>query len=101
MKDFGTVTGNDNDRFSLTLYVNGTTPNSAAAVVNVRRLCEEHLDNRYDLEILDITRFPARAKTAQLIGLPALVKHNPHPVRHFIGDMSKTNVLLKKLDIYI
>ncbi len=101
MENIGMFNNLENGRYTLTLYVNGTTPNSVAAVVNVRRLCEEHLADRYDLEVLDISRFPAKAKKAQLIGLPALVKHTPLPVRHFLGDMSQTQILLKKLDILL
>jgi circadian clock protein KaiB len=76
------------DRYALHLYVVGTTPTSARAIVNVRKLCEAHLPGRYDLEVVDLSREPGRAAEGQVIAAPTLVKSAPPPTRRFIGDMS-------------
>ena len=40
--------------YLLRLYVTDASPKSARAIVNVRRLLDEHLGDRYTLEILGI-----------------------------------------------
>ena len=83
----------------LRLYVVGTTPSSSRAIVNVRKLCEEHLSDEYDLEVVDISLNPSVASTAQIIAAPTLVKEQPPPERRFIGDMSDTERLLTGLGL--
>jgi circadian clock protein KaiB len=86
-------------QYVLRLYVAGTTPRSAAAIVNVRRICDEHLSGKYDLEVIDVLRYPAKAVEGQVLAAPTLVRHLPLPIRRFIGDMSKTDRLLAGLGI--
>jgi circadian clock protein KaiB len=89
----------DGDMYSLRLFITGTTPSSTRAIVNVRRICEEHLKGRYELEVVDILKNPARAKENQIIAAPTLVKERPLPLRRFIGDMSESKRLVDGLDI--
>jgi circadian clock protein KaiB len=86
-------------RYVLRLYVTGTTSRSARAVVNVRRICDEFLNGKYDLEVIDILRSPEKAVEGQILAAPTLVKLSPHPVRRLIGDMSKTDRLLSGLGL--
>lgn len=88
-------------RYRLRLFVTGTSPRSARAIVNVRRICEEHLAGDYDLEVIDIARHPALARSEQLVAAPTLIKHMPLPVRRFIGDMSQTERILAGLDLAV
>ena len=85
--------------FELRLYTTGVTPRSARAVANVRRLCETHLPGRYALEIVDILQEPGRLREDQVLAAPTLIKRLPLPARRFIGDMSRTEVILKGLDL--
>jgi circadian clock protein KaiB len=89
----------DNTRYVLRLYVTGTTRNAERAIVNIRRICEEHLQGRYDLEIVDISQRPALAEGEQIIAAPTLIKKLPLPLRRFIGDMSYTERILLGLDL--
>jgi len=89
----------DHSRYVLRLYVTGTTPHSLRAIVNIRKICEEHLDGRYELEIVDISRHPALAEGEQIIAAPTLIKKLPLPLRRFIGDMSQTERILLGLDL--
>lgn len=89
----------DNARYVLRLYVTGTTRNSARAIVNIRKICEEHLQGRYELEIVDISLHPALAEGEQIIAAPTLIKLLPLPLRRFIGDMSQTERVLLGLDL--
>ncbi len=86
---------------SLRLYVTGSSPHSMRAVVNVRRICEEHLQGCYELEVIDLAQQPALAEGEQIIAIPTLIKQLPLPLRHFIGDMSQTERILLGLDVRI
>ena len=86
-------------RFLLKLYVSGMTPRSRRAIDNLRKLCEEHLAGRYDLEIIDIYQQPALAKEGQVIAAPTLVKKLPVPLRRVIGDMSNPGRILAVLGL--
>ena len=76
------------DRYSLRLFVTGTTPKSARAIQNIRAICEEQLHDRYDLEVIDIYQHPERIKPDQIVATPTLIKEEPSPVRRLIGDLS-------------
>ncbi len=85
--------------YILRLYVTGTTPNSQRAIKNVRKLCEENLQGRYELEIIDIYQQPELAKEGQIVAAPTLIKKLPLPLRKFIGDMSRTEKILLGLEL--
>ena len=89
----------DDDRYVLRLYVTGTTRHSTRAIVNIRKFCEEHLQGRYELEIVDISQHPTLVKGEQIVAAPTLIKTLPLPLRRFIGDMSQTERLLLGLDL--
>jgi circadian clock protein KaiB len=89
----------DHAPYVLRLYVAGATGNSARAIVNIRKLCEEYLPGRYELQVIDISSDPAMAANEQIIAAPTLIKQLPLPLRRFIGDMSKTERILVGLDV--
>ena len=96
-----TTPGTTADRepnYVLRLYITGTTPRSANAIANVRKICEEHLDGRYELEVIDISQRPELAEGEQIIAAPTLIKKLPLPLRRFFGDMSNTRSILIGLD---
>jgi len=72
------------------LYVAGTTPRSTAAIANVRRICEQYLPGRYQLEVLDVYQNPQATRKQQLLAVPTLIKELPLPAQTFVGDMSNT-----------
>lgn len=81
------------------LYITGVTLHSVRAVTNIRKICEEHLKGRYDLEVTDIALYPELAVGDQIIAAPTLIKTWPLPVRRFVGDMSRTDTILIGLNI--
>ncbi len=89
----------DSARYVLRLYVTGTTPNSMRALVNIREICEEYLQGRYELEVVDISQKPTLAEGEQIIAAPTLIRKLPLPLRRFIGDMSQTDRILLGLDL--
>ena len=88
-----------NDRYILTLYVAGQTPKSLTALTNLKRICEEHLEGRYALEVIDVTKHPEVAIEQQILALPTLVRKIPTPMRKLIGDLSNTEKALIAMDI--
>lgn len=91
--------GRKTERYVLRLYIAGLTPRSTQAIQNIRRICEEHLEGRYDLEVIDIYQQPTLAEGEQIIAAPTLVKKLPLPLRRFIGDMSNTERILVGMDL--
>ena len=87
------------EKYVLRLFVAGLTPKSQKAIANIKKLCREYLEGRYDLEIIDIYQNPIFAKDGQIIAAPTLIKKFPEPLRRFIGDMSNTGKLLLGLDL--
>ena len=87
------------EHYLLRLYVSGITPRSTAAVERIKRMCEEYLQGRYDLEIVDIYQQPSLAKSEQIIAAPTLIKKLPLPLRRIIGDMSNEGRVLIGLDL--
>ena len=87
------------DRYVLRLYVTGQTPRSLRAIQNIKRICEEHLSGRYDLEVIDIYQRPSLAKGEKIIAAPTLVKSLPAPIRRFVGDLSDSEKILFGLDL--
>ncbi len=83
----------------LRLYVAGITPKSTRAIANVKELCEKHLQDRYELEVVDIYQQPKLAMGEQIIAVPTLIKKLPLPLRRLIGDMSDTERFLVGIDL--
>ena len=87
------------DKFVLRLYVTGMTPRSTRAIHIVRAVCEQHLTDRYELEIIDVYQQPGRIVEDQIFAIPTLVKYQPIPVRRIIGDMSDKERLMHGLGL--
>ena len=85
--------------YVLRLYVSGSTSKSALAVENIKRICEQHLKNRYDLEVIDIYQQPSLAREEQIVAVPTLIKRSPLPLRRLIGDLSNQKKVLFGLDL--
>ena len=83
------------------LYVAGLSPRSQKAIKNIKKICDEHLQGRYELIIQDIYQNPIIAKNGQILAAPTLIKAFPLPLRKFVGDMSNTRKLLVGLDLRI
>lgn len=87
------------DFFELRLYVAGQTSRSLAALANLKRICEEHLQGRYRIEVIDLLEHPQLARGDQILALPTLVRKLPEPIRKLVGDLSDTENALVGLDL--
>ena len=86
-------------KYIFRLYVSGSSTRSLRAIYNLRKLCEEYLQDDYDLKVIDIYKDPDVARKEHIIAAPTLVKQLPQPLRRFIGDLSNKKKLLIALDI--
>ena len=87
------------DKYILRLYITGTTSRSVLAITNLKKICEEYLEGRYELEVIDLYQMPALARDEQIIAAPTLIKKLPLPFRRIIGDMSNVEKVLMGLDL--
>lgn len=87
------------DFFMLRLYIAGETPNSIAAIANLKKICEDKLKGKYRIEVVDLLVKPQLAKGDQIIAIPTLVRRLPPPVKKIIGNLSKTESVIVGLDL--
>lgn len=90
---------NDNPIWELRLYVAGQTPKCLAALANLKRICDEHLPGRYQLEVIDLLENPKLAREDNILAIPTLVRKLPTPLRKVIGDLSNHEGVLVRLDV--
>ena len=90
---------NAQEKFVLKLYIAGQTPRSLAALANLRKLCEENLSGRFELEVIDLILQPKRARTDQILAIPTLVRSLPNSMARIIGDLSDTDQVLLGLNL--
>ena len=87
--------------YVLRLYISDSTLKSERAVVNLKRVCEEHLKGRYDLEVIDIHKQAKLARDEQIVAVPTLIKRLPAPLQRLVGDMSDLDKVLFGLDLKV
>ena len=87
------------ETWQLKLYVAGKTPKSVTALRNLKRYCEEHLEGRYKIEVVDLLKKPQLAEGDQIFAVPTLVRKVPVPIRKIIGDLSNEEKVLVGLNI--
>lgn len=89
----------DMNLWELRLYVAGRTAKSVAALENLKKICDEHLAGRYQIEVVDLLVHPQLAKGDQIVAIPTLVRKLPEPIRKVIGDLSNTDRTLVGLQL--
>jgi circadian clock protein KaiB len=87
------------EKYVLRLYVAGMSPRSIEAIENLKRICEENLPCRYQLDIIDIYQQPIFAKEGQIVAAPTLIKELPPPIARLVGNMSDKERVLLGLDL--
>jgi circadian clock protein KaiB len=89
----------DDDVWDLRLYTAGQTPRSLTAFANLKKICEEHLQGRYNIEVIDLVKHPQLAAGDQIIAIPTLVRKLPQPLRKIVGDLRDTEKALVGLQL--
>lgn len=85
--------------WELRLYIAGQTPRSIAAFANLKRICEQHLQGRYNIEVVDLVKHPQLAAGDQILAIPTLVRKLPQPLRKIVGDLRDTERALVGLQL--
>jgi circadian clock protein KaiB len=85
--------------FKFRLYVAGDAHNSTQAIANLRALCREVLDDRHEIEIIDVLREPKRALADGVLLTPMLVKLSPAPIRKIIGSLNQREPIMQALGL--
>ncbi len=89
----------DTKKWNLRLYVAGQTPKSIVALANLKRICDEHMNGQYKIEVIDLMENPQLAQRDQIVAIPTLVRELPSPLKRIIGDLSNTDRVLVGLDV--
>jgi circadian clock protein KaiB len=87
------------EMWELRLYIAGKTAKSVTALQNLKKYCEEHLKDKYVIEVIDLLEKPQLAEGDQILAIPTLVKKVPEPIRKIIGDLSNEEKVLVGLNI--
>jgi circadian clock protein KaiB len=87
------------ESYALKLYVAGQTPKAVRAFSNLRKICDEHLEGRYSIEVIDLIQNPQLGRGDQILAVPTLVRKLPTPIKKIIGDLSNTERVLVGLDL--
>lgn len=90
----------DKDKWILRLYVAGQTPKALTAFANLKKICDDQLQGKYSIEVIDLLINPQLGAEDQILALPTLVRKLPVPVRKIIGDLSNTERVLVGLDLF-
>ena len=90
----------DDRRWNLTLYViGGGSLASSNAIATIRRICENELAGRVNLEIVDIHKHPEAMEADNILAVPTLIKRLPPPLRRIVGDLSDPVILRAALEL--
>jgi circadian clock protein KaiB len=87
------------EHWNLRLYVAGQSDKSIRAIRNLNRICAEHLDGHFTIEVIDLMERPQLAEGDQILAIPTLVRRLPEPIKKIIGDLSNEDRVLIGLDI--
>ena len=83
----------------MVLYVTESGPNSDRAIANLEAICEEHLKDKFRLEIIDVLEYPRRALADGIVVTPSLAKLFPLPAATVVGNLSDKGEVLRALGI--
>jgi circadian clock protein KaiB len=89
----------DSVEWVLRLYVAGKTQKSSTALSNLKKICDEMLEQRYRIEVIDLLEHPQLAAGDQILAIPTVVRKLPEPVRKIIGDLTNTDRVIVGLDL--
>jgi circadian clock protein KaiB len=92
--------GNREQRgLSLRLFVAGDSPDSSAAIVNLKGLFPNGASSQAEVEIVDVQREPARGAREGILVTPTLLKLSPAPTCRILGNLKNRDALLRLLGV--
>lgn len=91
--------GTSTTKHKFMLFVSGMSVKSGHAIENLRKICDKHLRENYELEIIDISRDTEQVVLHQIVAIPTLIKIQPAPRRIILGDLSDKEKVLRILNL--
>jgi circadian clock protein KaiB len=92
--------GNREQRgLSLRLFVAGDSPDSSAAIANLKGLFPNGASSQAEVEIVDVQREPARGAREGVLVTPTLLKLSPAPTCRILGNLKNRDALLRLLGV--
>ncbi len=86
-------------RWQFRLYIAGALGRSAVALANLKKLSLQRLAGQCEVEVVDLLREPARARSDGVVVIPMLERTAPEPVRRVVGDLSNVERVLTGLEL--
>ncbi len=86
-------------KLRLRLYVAGESPNSVAALRNLRALLAAHPSREVELDVVDVLKDPEAGSRDGVLVTPMLIKLAPAPERRIFGSLTDTAALLGVLGL--
>jgi circadian clock protein KaiB len=86
-------------KLRLRLFVAGDEPNSRQARHNLEHLCQDYLDGRAEVEIIDVLKDFRAAVAERVLVTPALIIGTPPSRVVVLGNLSDTPRVLAALGV--
>jgi circadian clock protein KaiB len=81
------------------MYIAEQTPKSELTYNNLREICDQYLDNKCVINVIDLLKNPKIALEKQILATPTTVRKKPAPERILIGTLSNTDQVIIKFDL--
>jgi circadian clock protein KaiB len=99
LKTSNSLYGKPESHYLIRLYVAGSNLNSLRAISSLEKFCSDYLQDRVELEVVDLYQQPHLAKADDVVAVPCLVKVKPLPKSMYVGRMDDCRNLLMRLGI--
>jgi len=96
--DLGIRIEDHKGRYVLRPYITGNTFWAHQALMNVKKMCEDELPGRYDLEVIDISHQLEPAREGRALAVLTTIRRHPSPLREPIGDLSDRDRVVASLE---
>lgn len=83
--------------YEFTLYVGGKGGAAQRALLDVETMCEQFIDEPYELTVVDVADDPQAAAAEEISVLPTLIRRRPAPARRVLGDLGDPEALARAL----
>ena len=86
------------DKYKMRLFIVDEERNSVIARKNLKKICQEHLGEDYQLEVIDVLKHFDKAIEENILVAPALVIDKPQSARLF-GNLQDKAAVLSALEL--
>jgi len=84
-------------QYRMVLFVAGDEKNSREARINVRKLCDQHLNAESQVEVVDVLQDYRRALENRVLITPTLLVTHPQPPVRIVGTLDDPSRVLSAI----